>query len=124
MASAYPDTPRPMQLCVAMVTGMPVYEETGVETKMAIVRQVYTQCLHDLVGEIYMGCYSIGEPFRITYMKLLDLQTNLVLKDQHTIDRLRKYFKNLEPLSLCVWLDEILDSHEGQKEIEFKWMNS
>ena len=42
MASAYPDTSRPMQLCVAMVTGMPVYEETGVETKKAIVREHFT----------------------------------------------------------------------------------
>ena len=71
-----------------------------------------------------MGCYSIGDTFRIAYLKLLDLQTNLVLKDQHTMDRLRKYYKNLDPLSLCVWLDKILDNHEGQKEIEFKWMNS
>lgn len=120
--SVYPDTPRPMQLCAAMVTDMPVYEATGIETKKAVVRETVTQCLLDMAGEIYMGCYSIGSEFRISYMKLLDLQTNLVLKDENTIGRLRKYFKTLDPWSLVAWIDKLLDNHKDEREIEFKWM--
>lgn len=121
--SYYPDTPRPMQLCAAMVTDMPVYEETGVETKRAEVRETFTHCLLDLVGEIYMGCYSIGEPFRISYLKLLDLQMKLVTEDELTVERMHRYFnEKMTPTTLAIWVDAVMDKHEGQREIEFKWM--
>jgi hypothetical protein len=121
--SVFPDTPRPMQLCAAIVTDMPVYEATGIETKRAVSRETFTHCLLDMVGEIYMGCYSIGSEFRISYMKMLDLQCNLVLKDELTIERLRKYYdERMDPFVLSAWIDKLLDDHEGQREIKFKWM--
>lgn len=120
--SVFPDTERPMQLCAAIVSPMPVYEATGVETKKADVRQAFTYFLLSMVGDLYLGCYSIGEPFRISYLKLLDLQTNLVLKDERTMARFNKYTKGMDPWSIVVWLDKLLDDHNDQREIEFKWM--
>ena len=121
--SVYPDTKRPMQLCAAMVTGVPVYESTGIETTKAVARETFTHCLLDMVGEIYMGCYSLGDTFRISYIELLDLQSRLVLEDKLTIDRLRRYYdERMEHLTLSAWIDKLLDGHDGQQEIEFKWM--
>ena len=122
--SNYPDTPRPMQLCAAIVAGMPVYEATGVETKKAAVRERFTQCLCDLAGEIYLGCYSIGSSFRISYVKLLNLSTDLLLNKPDAVMRLRRHYKAMDPFTIVAWLDKIFDTHEGQNEIEFKWMNS
>ena len=122
--SAYPDTERPMQLCAAIVSPMPVYEATGIETKRAAVRETFTHCLLDLVGQIYMGCYSIGDSFRISYLQLLELNSRLLLNDGPTIERMHRYFnEKMEPLTIAVWIDKLLDDHEGQREIEFKWMN-
>lgn len=122
MASYYPDTPKPMQFCAAMVAGMPVYESTGIETKEALRREAWTQLLCDLVGEIYMGCYSIGEPFKISSLKLLNLSADIALKNERAISLWQKRFPTLDPWTLVAWIDRLLDSHEGQLEIEFKWM--
>lgn len=122
MASYYPDTPKPMQFCAAMVAGMPVYESTGIETKEALRREAWTQLLCDLVGEIYMGCYSIGEPFKISSLKLLNLSADIALKHERAISLWQKRFPTTDPWTLVAWIDRLLDSHEGQREIEFKWM--
>lgn len=122
--SVYPDTKRPMQFCAAMVTGMPVYESTGVETKEALRREAWTQMLCQLTGELYMGCYSIGEPLKISYQKLLDLQTNLVLESEDTMRIFRRYFPTMPAINLAMWVDQLLDKHDGSREIEFKWMSN
>lgn len=122
--SVYPDTKRPMQLCAAMVTGMPVYEATGVETKKADVRQAFTYFLLSMVGDLYLGCYSIGEPFRISYLKLLDLQGNLLLKDEQTMAKFNKYTNGMDPLTIALWIDKLLEDHQDEREIEFKWMTN
>lgn len=122
--SVYPDTPRPMQFCAAMVDGMPVYESTGVETKEALRREAWTKMLCDLVGVLYMGCYSIGEPFKISYLKLLDLQANLVLESEDTMRIFRKYFPTMPAINMAMWVDKLLDKHEDDKVIEFKWMSN
>lgn len=120
--SYYPNTPRPMQFCAALTTTMPVYESTGLETKYGCRREAWTQCLCDMTGVIYMGCFSIGEPFRISCLALLNVCTNLLVNDDVTIKRLRKYYPTLDPLKVVAWLDKLLDDHENQREIEFKWM--
>lgn len=120
--SVYPDTPRPMQFCASMVDGMPVYESTGVETKEALRREAWTKMLCDLVGVLYMGCYSIGEPFKISYLKLLDLQTNLLLEREDTMRIFRKFFPTMPAINMAVWVDKLLDKHDGSRVIEFKWM--
>ena len=122
MASYYPDTPKPMQFCAAMAVGMPVYESTGIETKEALRREAWTQLLCDLVGEIYMGCYSIGEPFKISSLKLLNLSADIALKHERAISLWQKRFPTTDPWTLVAWIDRLLDSHEGELEIEFKWM--
>ena len=120
--SVYPDTPRPMQFCASMVDGMPVYESTGVETKEALRREAWTKMLCDLVGELYMGCYSIGEPFKISYLKLLDLQANLLLECEDTMRIFRKFFPTMPAINMAMWVDKLLDKHDGSRVIEFKWM--
>lgn len=120
--SVYPDTPRPMQFCASMVDGMPVYESTGVETKEALRREAWTKMLCDLVGVLYMGCYSIGEPFKISYLKLLDLQTNLLLEREDTMRIFRKFFPTMPAINMAIWVDKLLDKHDGSRVIEFKWM--
>ena len=122
MESMFPDTPKSMHFCAAMVEGMPVYESTGVQTKEALRREAWTKLLCDLTGELYMGCYSIGEPFKISYLKMLDLQAGLLLEKDDTMRIFRKYFPAMPALNLAVWVDSVLDKHENCKEIEFKWM--
>ncbi len=122
--SIYPDTPRPMQFCAAIVTGTPVYESTGVETKEALRREAWTKMLCNLVGVLYMGCYSIGEPFKISYLKLLDLQANLLLEREDTMRIYRRYFPTQPAINMAVWVDQLLDKHFGSREIEFKWMSN
>ena len=122
--SVYPDTPRPMQFCAAMVEGVPVYESTGVETKEALRREAWTKMLCDLVGVLYMGCYSIGEPLKISYLKLLELQTNLVLEREDTMRIFRKFFPTMPAINMAMWVDRLLDKHEDDKVIEFKWMSN
>lgn len=120
--SVYPDTKRPMQFCAAMVEGMPVYESTGVETKEALRREAWTQMLCQLTGELYMGCYSIGEPFSISSLKLLNLQTNLLLESEDTMRIFRKFFPTMPALNMAVWVDQLLDKHADDKVIKFIWM--
>lgn len=122
--SVYPDTPRPMQLCAAIVKGMPVYEATGIETKKAVLRERVTQCLCALTGQLYMGCYSIGEAFRISYIALLNANCDLLTEKDKAMQYMQQYLPGVKPLSLCVWIDKLLDDHKGQREIEFMWMNN
>ena len=117
----YPDTKRPMQFFAAMVTGMPVYEATGIETTEAAKREAWTQTLCDLAGVLYMGCYSIGEPFRISRLSLLDISTDIILKREDAIRKLQKRFTNFDPWHMVAWIDQLLDGHE-EMQIEFKWM--
>lgn len=118
----FPDTPRPMQLCAAIVTDMPVYEATGIETTKAELRERVTQCLCALTNRLYMGCYSLGDPFRISYIALLNAGCNLLTKDYKAVQHMEKYLPGVKPLSLSVWIDKLLDDHDGAREIEFKWM--
>lgn len=121
--SVYPDTPKPMQFCAAMVSGVPVYEPTGVETTKALRREAWTRLLCELLGELYLGCYSIGEPLKVGYLKLLDLQAKLLLEDYSTMRIFRRYFPTMPVINMAVWVDQLLDKHDGScRLIEFKWM--
>lgn len=120
--SVFPDTPRAMQLCAAIVTGMPVYEATGIETKKAELRERVTQCLCALTNRLYMGCYSLGETFRISYIALLNANSDLLTEEYKAMQYMQQYLPGVKPLSLAVWIDKLLDGHENQREIEFKWM--
>jgi len=120
--SYFPDTPRPMQLCAAMVGGMPVYEATGIETKKAELRERVTQCLCALTNTLYLGGYSIGAGFRISYVALLTANGDLLTEECKAMQYMQKYLPGVKPLNLAVWIDKLLDNHDGQREIEFKWM--
>ena len=122
--SYYPDTQRPMQLCAAMVGGMPVYEATGIETKKAELRERVTQCLCALTNTLYMGGYSIGAGFRISYVSLLTANGDLLTEEHKAMQYMQKYLPGVKSLSLAVWIDKLLDNHDGQREIEFKWMQN
>jgi hypothetical protein len=111
-----------MQLCAAIVTGMPVYEATGIETKKAELRERVTQCLCALTNCLYMGCYSLGETFRISYIALLNANSGLLTEEYKAMQYMQQYLPGVKPLSLAVWIDKLLDGHENQREIEFKWM--
>ena len=122
MESVFPNTQRPMQFCAAVVSGMPVYEPTGVETKEALRREAWTRLLCELVGELYIGGYSIGEPFKVSYLKLLDLQSGLLLESENTMRIYRRYFPTMPAINMAMWVDQLLDKHENSRVIEFKWM--
>lgn len=120
------DTKKKMQLCHAIVSGMPMYESTGIETEKGIVRVHFTHLLCDLAGQVYMGCFAIGEPFRISALRLCNIATELILsgdKYQPTKDILKKYYPKMKPHQFAGWIDEILDKHEDAREqVEFMWM--
>jgi hypothetical protein len=105
-----------------MVGGMPVYEATGIETTKAEVRERVTQCLCALTNTLYMGGYSIGAGFCISYVALLTANGDLLTEEHKAMQYMQKYLPGVKPLSLAVWIDKLLDDHDGQREIEFKWM--
>ena len=115
-----------MQLCHAIVGGMPVYESTGIEITNGELRHLFTQFLVEITDGIFLGCYSIGEPFRISYLKLLSAICELVSPnaDNHAMRILGRYFPKMPPAKLATWLDWLTDQHESEHEIQFCWMTA
>ena len=105
-----------------IATGVPVYESLGIETDNDAGRVAFTRLLCELGGSLYMGCFSIGEPFKISYLKLLDLQTNLLLEREDTMRIFRKFFPTMPAINMAVGVDKLLDKHDGSRVIAVKWM--
>lgn len=117
------DTTKEMELC-HLVNGK--YKTTGVKTKSGIFRAHFTNMLLDLAGQICMGIYFIGEPFKIPAMRLCNMSTDLILdgaKHQDIKNKLAEWYPLMKPLQLAGWIDDTLDGHDDPREqIEFVWL--
>lgn len=106
----------------AVVTGVPVYESLNIETDNDGGRVAFTRLLCELGGELYMGCFSIGEHFRLRSMALLRAMCDLE-DDEHSraTHKVAELLPEMKPEIIARWIDALLDKHEGELEIELYW---
>ena len=105
-----------------VVTGVPVYESLDIETDNDEGRVAFTRLLCELGGSLYMGCFSIGEHFRLRSIALLKAMCDLEDdEDSRAARKTVELLPRMKPETMARWIDALLDKHEGEPEIELYW---
>ena len=104
-----------------IVTGVPVYESLCVETDNDAGRVAFTRLLCELGGSLYMGCYSIGEHFRLKALSLVMAIGELMDEDSRAARKTKELLPRMKPETMARWIDALTDKHEDDTEIELYW---
>ena len=111
-----------MELSHAVVTDVPVYESLNLVIDKGLTRALYTELLCRLGGSLYMGCYSIGEPFKLSCLKLDTAVVRLIGDADNDVKKaVLGCFPRMNLAVFAQWLSALTDKHLDERYVELKW---